>query len=77
LRQHFTSINVAPLTSVTFDVRPGVVIPTEVTTLHECPNAVERLLTGLPECRFIIVRNQIVIVEPRTRRIVTVIERSG
>jgi hypothetical protein len=36
-----------------------------------------RILQGLPECRFVVVRDQIVIVEPRTRRIVTVIERSG
>ncbi|MCD6072209.1 MAG: hypothetical protein K0S42_2725, partial [Microvirga sp.] len=37
----------------------------------------ERILTGLPECKYIVVRDQIVILEPRTRRIVTVIERRG
>jgi hypothetical protein len=77
LRQHFTHVNVQPLTSVTLDVRPGVIIPADVTALHTCPPDVVRILQGLPECRFVVVRDQIVIVEPRTRRIVTVIEQSG
>jgi hypothetical protein len=48
-----------------------------VTTLYDCPDNVERILTGLPECKYIVVRDQIVILEPRTRRIVTVIEHRG
>jgi Protein of unknown function (DUF1236) len=70
-------VNVSPVTDVNFSVSVGSTLPTTVTTLHDCPDAVERLLTGLPECKFIVVRDQIVIVEPRTRRIVTVIERQG
>jgi hypothetical protein len=38
---------------------------------------VERILSGLPECKYVVVRDQIVIVEPSSRRIVTVIERRG
>jgi hypothetical protein len=53
------------------------VVPTTVTTLHTCPGEVVRILRGLPECRYIVVRDQIVIVEPGTRKIVTVIERRG
>jgi hypothetical protein len=48
-----------------------------VTTLYDCPDNVQRILTGLPECKYIVVRDQVVILEPRTRRIVTVIERRG
>jgi Protein of unknown function (DUF1236) len=72
----FSSVNVAPLTSVNFEVRTGVILPATV-NLHPCPNEVIRVLEGIRECRFVIVRNQIVIVEPSSRRIVTVIQRSG
>jgi hypothetical protein len=58
-------------------VSVGSTIPTSVTTLYDCPDNVERILTGLPECKYIVVRDQVVILEPRTRRIVTVIERRG
>jgi hypothetical protein len=77
IRQSFRSVNVSPVTDVNFSVSVGSTLPTTVTTLHDCPDAVERLLTGVPECKFIVVRDQIVIVEPKTRRIVTVIERQG
>jgi hypothetical protein len=45
--------------------------------LYDCPDNVERILTSLPECKYVVVRDQIVIVEPSSRRIVTVIERRG
>ncbi|KFG67693.1 hypothetical protein JH26_20605 [Microvirga sp. BSC39] len=60
-----------------FSVSVGSTIPTSVTTLYDCPDNVQRILTGLPECKYIVVRDQVVILEPRTRRIVTVIERRG
>ncbi|MXQ13934.1 DUF1236 domain-containing protein [Microvirga makkahensis] len=56
----------------------GTVVPdTIVTRLNACPSEVVRILSGLPECRYVIVRDQVVIVEPKTRKIVTVIERRG
>jgi hypothetical protein len=70
-------VNVQPLTNVEFSVSVGSTVPTSVTTLYDCPDNVERILTGLPECKYIVVRDQIVILEPRTRRIVTVIEHRG
>ncbi|KLK90981.1 hypothetical protein AA309_22630 [Microvirga vignae] len=61
-----------------FSVSVGTVVPdTVITRLEACPNEVIRILQGLPECRYVIVRDQVVIVEPKTRRIVTVIERRG
>ncbi|WP_319799662.1 DUF1236 domain-containing protein [Microvirga rosea] len=60
-----------------FTVSVGSVVPTTVTTLHTCPSDVVRILHGLPECRYVVIRDQIVIVEPKTRKIVTVIERQG
>jgi hypothetical protein len=73
----FSSVNVQPLTNVNFNVSVGATIPASVTTLHTCPGEVIRYLDGLTECRFVIVNNRIVIVEPSSRRIVTVIERQG
>jgi Protein of unknown function (DUF1236) len=73
----FSSVNVEPVTNVSFSVSVGTVVPTTITTLHTCPGEVVRILRGLPECRYIVVRDQIVIVEPSTRKIVTVIERRG
>lgn len=77
LSETFRSVEVEPLTDVNFSVSVGSVIPATVTTLHECPSTVESILTGLPECRYVVVRDQIVIVEPSTRKIVTVIQRRG
>ena len=68
----FSSVHVAPLTNVNFDVHTGVVLPATV-TLHSCPADVIRIIHGLPECRFVVVKDKIVIVEPSSRRIVTVI----
>ncbi|MCB8819324.1 DUF1236 domain-containing protein [Microvirga rosea] len=73
----FRSVRVEPLNNVNFTVSVGSVVPTTVTTLHTCPSDVVRILHGLPECRYVVIRDQIVIVEPKTRKIVTVIERQG
>jgi hypothetical protein len=62
---------------VSFSVSVGATVPASVTTLQTCPSEVVRLIQGPPECRYIVVRDQIVIVEPSSRRIVTVIERQG
>jgi hypothetical protein len=77
ITESFRSVNVQPLTNVTFSVSVGSTIPTTVTTLYDCPDNVERILSGLPECKYVVVRDQVVIVEPSSRRIVTVIERRG
>jgi hypothetical protein len=77
ITQSFRSVNVQPLNDVTFSVNIGSTVPTTVTTLYDCPDTVERILTGLPECKYVVVRDQIVIVEPSSRKIVTVIERRG
>jgi hypothetical protein len=75
--QAFRSIRAEPLRDVNFSVSVGSTVPASVTTLQTCPSEVVRLIQGLPECRYIVVRDQIVIVEPSSRRIVTVIERQG
>lgn len=74
----FSSVRTEPLNDVNFSVTVGTVVPeTVVTHLEACPNEVVRILRGLPECRYVIIRDQVVIVEPKTHKIVTVIERRG
>lgn len=78
ITQAFSTVNVQPLTDVNFTVSVGSVVPeTVVTHLRDCPGPVERILTGLPECKYVVVKDQIVIVHPTERRIITVIERRG
>jgi len=76
ITQAFTRVNVQPVTNVSFNVSVGVVVPTDV-TLHTCPGEVVRVLPGVTECRFVIVRDRVVIVEPSSRRIITVVEYRG
>lgn len=76
VRDAFRSVTAQPV-DATFNVTVGAEVPTSVTTLQACPETVRSLVTGLPDCRYIIVRDQIVLVNPQTRRVVTVIERQG
>jgi hypothetical protein len=69
-------VNVQP-TDVNFSVSVGAEVPTSVTTLHSCPETVRSIITGIPECRYIVVKDKIVLINPQTRRVVTVIERQG
>jgi hypothetical protein len=52
------------------------VIPTTV-ELHEVPVEVVRVVPAYRSYKFFVVGNQIIIVEPASRRIVTVIERTA
>jgi hypothetical protein len=59
---------------VNFAVSAGTIIPTTV-ELHEVPADVVRIVPAYRGYRYFVVRNEIVIVEPSTRKIVTVIQR--
>jgi hypothetical protein len=73
IRQSFTSVNVPSVTSVNFGVSVGTVIP-ETVTLVEVPAEIVRIVPAWRGYRVVKVRNQWIIVEPSTRKIVTVIE---
>lgn len=67
------SAHVEPLRNVNFSVRVGVVIPASV-HFHTLP---AEIVTIVPEYRgyyYVVVEDEIVIIEPRTRKIVTIIE---
>jgi hypothetical protein len=68
--------NVPPVRNVNFSVSVGAVVPASVRFYPVTPAIVE----VYPEYRgyeFVLVEEEIVIVEPRTRKIVTVIESGG
>jgi hypothetical protein len=76
LTQAFTKVSVKPLSNVNFSVSVGTVIPTSV-TLRPVPTTVVTIIPQYRGYEFFVVRDQYVIVEPRTHKIVDVIERSG
>jgi len=55
----------------------GQTLPSTVTQLHDCPETLVSLITGIRECKVVLVNDRYYIVEPGTRRVVTVIERQG
>ena len=58
--------------SVTVSV--GQTLPATITELHPCPETLLSLLTGIRECRVVLINGRYYIVEPGSRRVVTVIE---
>ena len=68
--------NVRPVTNVNFSVSVGAVIPTSI-ELHMLPADVVAIVPQYRGYRFFIVRDEIVIVEPSSKKIVAVISRSG
>jgi hypothetical protein len=68
------SVNITPVReSITVSV--GQTIPTSVTQLVDCPSTLESLVTGIRECKVVLVGDRYYIVEGSSRRVVTVIER--
>jgi hypothetical protein len=74
--QAFSSVNVQPLTNVNFSVSVGTVIRDDV-RLYDLPPSIVEVVPQFWGYRYLVVRDEIVIVEPQTKRIVHVISRSG
>jgi Protein of unknown function (DUF1236) len=69
IARRFLSENVAPLSTVSFEMRKGAVLPATV-TLNLCPKDVIPMLGGFRgECRFVVVGNRVVVVEQSTRTV--------
>ena len=54
----------------------GTVVPGSV-TLHPCPQRVINLISGVTECRYIRVKNRVIIVNGSDHKIVRVINIKG
>jgi hypothetical protein len=76
LSQSFAHANVQPLSNVNFSVSVGTVIPRDV-RLHALPADVVEVVPQYRGYNFVMVRDEIVIVDPATYKIVTVLPRSG
>jgi hypothetical protein len=74
--QSITRLNVQPLTTVNFSLSVGTVIPQDV-RLQTLPADVVEIVPQFRGYSFFVVRDEIVIVEPSSHRIVTVLPRSG
>ena len=62
--------------NVNFSVSVGVNIPSTV-TVHPLPPTIVEIVPEYRGYDYIVVREEIVIIEPRTRRIITVVHRGG
>ena len=71
-RQSITRTNVRAVTNVTFNVGVGTVIPRSM-TLHRLPPAILTLVPDYEGYEFILVRDDIVIIDPDTYEIIDVI----
>jgi hypothetical protein len=72
----FTSTNVNTVSNLNFDVSVGATI-TDNVRLAPVPQEVVRIVPRYRGYQYVVVRDEIVIVEPRTKRIVEVISKSG
>ena len=73
LRSSFTSVNVPSVSNVNFAVSVGTVVP-ETVTFVDVPQEIIRIVPDWRRYKVFKARNQIIVVDPGTRRIVTVIE---
>jgi hypothetical protein len=76
LSQSFARVNVQPLNNVNFSVSVGTAIPRDV-RLHPLPPDIVEVVPQYRGYNFVRVRDEIVIVDPGTYKIVTVLPLSG
>jgi hypothetical protein len=74
--QAFSTTSVNTVSSVNFNVSVGTIITDEV-RLAPLPAEVIRIVPQYRNYQYVVVRDEIVIVEPRTKKIVEVIHKSG
>ena len=76
ISQSVSRLNVQPLTSVNFSLSVGTVIPRDV-HLHTLPAEVVEIVPQYRGYNFVLVKDEIVIVEPSSYKIVAVMPYSG
>ncbi|MBQ0820820.1 DUF1236 domain-containing protein [Microvirga sp. HBU67558] len=67
-------MNISPVRE-NINITVGQTVPTTVTQLVDCPTTLESLITGVRDCKVVLVGDRYYIVEGSSRRVVTVIER--
>ena len=76
LNEAVTKLDVRPVTNVNFSLSVGTAVPTSV-TLHPVPAAIVDIIPQYRGYDYFVVRDEVVIVEPRSHKIVDVIEHGG
>ena len=76
IRETISRQNVRRVTNVNFNISVGVVVPRTV-ELYPLPAVIVEIVPQYRGYRYIVVRDEIVIVHPETHRIVTVIPAEG
>ena len=74
--ESITRLNVQPVNNVNFSLTVGTAVPRDI-RLQTLPSDVVEVVPQYRGYRFFVVRDEIVIVEPTTYQIVTVLPRSG
>jgi hypothetical protein len=69
-------VDIKSVSSVNFSVSVGTAVPDNI-TLHPLPTEIIAILPQYRGYDFLVVKNEFVIVEPRTHNIVDVVERGG
>jgi hypothetical protein len=69
-------MNVRPLSRSRLSVSVGVVVPSSI-RLYDVPRDIVEIYPNFRGHKFVVVDDEIVIIEPRTRRVVTTLSRSG
>ena len=76
ISESVSRLNVQPLTSVNFSLSVGTVVPADV-RLQPLPAEVVEVVPQYRGYDFVLVKDELVIVEPSTKKIVTVLPYSG
>jgi hypothetical protein len=76
ISQSIARLNVRPLTNVNFSVAVGTIIPRNV-RLQPLPSDIVQVVPQYRGYNFVVVRDEIVIIEPSSYKIVAVMPRSG
>lgn len=76
LQQAVTKLDVKPVTSVNFSISVGTAVPRTV-SLHRVPSTIVEIVPQYRGYDYFVVREEVIIVHPRTHKIVDVIERGG
>jgi len=74
--QSISKLNVQPVTNVNFSVSVGTAVPRDV-RLRTLPSDIVEVVPQYRGYSFFVVRDEVVIVEPSTHKIVTVLPRNG
>lgn len=74
--QSFTTREVKRVENVSFSISVGVSVPRDL-TLHPVPADVVEIVPAYRDYRYVVVEDQIMIVNPKTRKVVEVIEQGA